>query len=202
MTNLKGSYKTVLPEDQAKRLLLNTHLVPEEEGVEVKSKSAGPFDIEARPEFQSIIERIEYSQRFIESYSDSSLFTTESEINKILQEILGESMLDGIVVVTWDAFTVFEVSKQESGITSTAIPAIAIMLTEVVKRAKQEQVLDRPKELVLSGIDGEFVIVRYFQNLEWQFILVAYARQKCSYKTATDYAMQLCEPILADYVFM
>ena len=162
---------------------------------------SGPFDIHKSPGFATMTKKLEYSIEIWESWSGSTPFINERDIQGTLESILQKSRLDGFIVVTWDAFPVLEASRNGKCY-NEAMPGIGILLTEVVKRAGKENILSGPDEMTIKGLSGEFIIIRYFQNLEWQFILMAYAREKCAYRQATNCVMQLCEPILADFVYI
>jgi hypothetical protein len=159
------------------------------------------FDIYKSPGFALMTQRLEYSMEIGESWAGNSPFIDEDEMQETMHQILLKSHLDGFVIVTRDAFPVLETSR--SGLPyMEALPAIGIMMADVVQRAERENIISRPDELTFRGVSGEFVVTRYFQNLEWQFILMAYAEKKCAYRQATNCVLQLCEPLLADFVYI
>jgi hypothetical protein len=196
---LETGLHITLPEKNARQLLARGNYSSRK--FDVDTTSLGPYDINQSKDFVNMTKRLERSRYVIESYTDNSPFINEADIEDMLRGILLKSRLEGFVIVTWDAFPVLEVNRNNETLPST-IPAIGVLLTETIKRSQEEKILNRPDELTMYGLDGEFIIIRYFQNLEWQFILMAYAKKKCPYRLATNCVMQLCEPLLADYVYV
>ncbi len=189
-----------VPEQKARRLLEIWGKASGKVDLEVDAFPTS-FDISKSQGFALMTEKLEYSVRIGESWSGSSPFIDEADVQDNMQLILKQSKLDGFIIVTWDAFPVLEASKNAEGYME-AMPGIGILLTDIVRRAEKEQLFSGPDEITMKGRSGEFIIVRYFHNLEWQFILMAYAKEKCAYRKATNCVMQLCEPVLADFVYI
>lgn len=191
--------RVTLKEDKAMRLLTREF----HDGALNESDKRvfnGPFDLRKSQGFSDMEKRLDHSRYIVESFSESSPFIDEIEIEKTMRVILDKSQLEGFIIVTHDAFSVLEVSKKGMGYRE-AMPAIGTLLTEIIQRSVREEIVSRPDELTLKGRDGEMVVIRYFQNLEWRFLLMAYAFKPCAYRMATNCVMQLCEPLLADHVY-
>lgn len=110
-----------------------------------------------------------------------------------LDELLTLGKLDGLTIASADGLVIAESSRLPNGEIMAAIGAV---FEYVADRAQHAGIISGVDEMTLLGSQGELAVVRYFPQLEQRFFLMAYARQRCTYRRVTTLALKKCGMLL------
>ncbi len=154
----------------------------------------GSPDLSQTPDRLAASERLEYGRKVAQELAAGSPFLDEKRLNRLLEQCLAETSLDGLLIGTRDGLTVAQVAHAGA---SEILPVIGSLVEDMATRAEREHVVGTMDEIVLRGAQEELVVVRYFPETGRRFFLLAHARQRCTYRRGTNRIVRECGPLLA-----
>lgn len=153
-------------------------------------------DLEASPYYREVDEKAELSAAVVQKIQQEQEAEPGGFAHAItgqLEELLALGKLDGLTIASADGLVIAESSRLPNG---EIMAAIGSVFEYVADRAQNSDIVTSVDEMTLLGSHGEFAVVRYFPNLERRFFLIAYTRQRCSYRRITTLVLKKCGPLL------
>lgn len=150
-------------------------------------------DLEDRPAFQEMAERLDRSGDVLERYSPERITRLADELTAVLDENIATGHLDGLMVASRDGLVVAESHRMANG---ELLAAISTLFESVVARMRAEGVLRDIDELTIRGSHGEAVIVRYFPGLGHHYFLLGFAAGRTTYRRTMSQTLRRCGALL------
>lgn len=154
------------------------------------------LDLESSDYYRETGERAELSEVVLQKLREEQAAEPEGfarTITTLLEELLALGRLDGLTIASADGLVIAETSRLPD---AEIMAAIGSVFEYVADRAQHAGIVSGVDEMTLLGSKGELAVVRYFPGLERRFFLMAYARERCSYRRITGLALKRCGVLL------
>ena len=133
--------------------------------------------------FAEMTARRERIDELMERYAANQGAGLSELLTVVLDDWVGSSKVDGLMIATDDGLMV---AKSSVGRAGEHMAAVAAMFEDIVKRIQDGVIVKSVRELTLRGADGELVVVRNFDGLDGRFFLLAYAAKQVTYRMVTN----------------
>lgn len=153
-------------------------------------------DLEASEYYREVGAKAELSVAVVQKIHEEQAAEPEGfahAVTRLLHELLELGKLDGLTIASSDGLVIAEASRLENGEIMAAIGAV---FEYVADRAQHAGIVTAVDEMTLLGTKGEMAVVRYFPGLDRRFFLMAYARERCTYRRVTGLALKRCGLLL------
>ncbi|MBX7209307.1 MAG: hypothetical protein K1X78_13400 [Verrucomicrobiaceae bacterium] len=154
------------------------------------------LDLESSEYYRGVGRRAEESEavmRKVQAEMEAEPGGFAKMITRELEDLLALGRLDGLTIASSDGLVIAEASRLPNGDIMAAIGAV---FEYVAERAQHAGIVSGVDEMTLLGTNGGLAVVRYFPRLDRRFFLVAYARERCTYRRITGLVLKRCGRLL------